>query len=75
MVMFGLGVTIGAGVFIPAAPVLVGQTLEAGPGSYGLILLGFGIGAIIVAVVLARVEIIRRERGRSCSGSATRPVS
>ena len=61
MVMFGLGVTIGAGVFIPAAPVLVGQTLEAGPGSYGLILLGFGVGAIIVAVVLARVEIVRRE--------------
>jgi len=62
MVMFGLGVTIGAGVFIPAAPVLVGQTLEAGPGSYGLILLGFGVGAIIVAGVLARVEIVRRER-------------
>ena len=62
MVMFGLGVTIGAGVFIPAAPVLVGQTLEAGPGSYGVILLGFGIGAIVVAAVLARVEVTRRER-------------
>ena len=50
MVMFGLGITIGAGMFIPAAPTLVGSTLEAGPGSYGLIMLGFGVGAIAVAV-------------------------
>ena len=60
-IVFGLGVVIGAGIFIPAAPVLVGAELEAGPGTYGLVLLGFGIGAIAAAAVLARVEVQRRE--------------
>lgn len=61
MVMFAVGIVIGAGIFIPAAPVLVGQELEAGPGSYGLVLLGFGAGAIAVAAVLSRIEVTRRE--------------
>jgi MFS family permease len=62
MVMFGLGITIGAGMFIPAAPTIVGSTLEAGPGSYGLIMFGFGVGAIAVAGMLSRVEVTAKER-------------
>jgi MFS family permease len=62
MLMFGLGITIGAGMFIPAAPTIVGASLEAGPGSYGLIMAGFGVGAIAVAGILSRFEVTARER-------------
>jgi MFS family permease len=62
MVMFGLGITIGAGIFIPAAPTLVGERLEAGPGSFGVVMLGFSLGAIVMAAVLGRVAVVRRER-------------
>jgi MFS transporter, DHA3 family, macrolide efflux protein len=58
--MFGLGITIGAGMFIPAAPSLVGGRLNDGPGSFGLVMLGFGAGAILAAAVLGRVHVRRK---------------
>jgi len=58
--MFGLGITIGAGMFIPAAPSLVSARLHDGPGSFGLVMLGFGVGAILAAAVLGRVRVQRK---------------
>jgi hypothetical protein len=60
--MFGLGITIGAGMFIPAAPSLVSARLHDGPGSFGLVMLGFGAGAIAAAAVLGRVRVAHKEQ-------------
>ncbi|MGZ4430925.1 MAG: MFS transporter, partial [Gaiellales bacterium] len=57
MTMFGLGIIIGAGIFIPAAPSLVGGRLHAGPGSFGLVMVGFAVGAILASAVVARVRV------------------
>jgi hypothetical protein len=47
-------------MFIPAAPSLVSARLNDGPGSFGLVMLGFGAGAIAAAVVLSRVHVQRK---------------
>ncbi len=64
MTMFGLGIVIGAGIFIPAAPSLVGGRLHDGPGSFGLVMVGFAVGAILASALLARTRV-RNQAGVS----------
>jgi hypothetical protein len=58
----GVAVTITAGTWIGGVPTLVRDTLHHGAGGFSVVMVGYAVGSIASAALLARIPIRRKAR-------------